>query len=138
MQLFYSPNSPYARKARIIIHELNLGSRVKEVAVTLPADAKLCVERQRLEIEPRRRDVFAQVAGTNVEARVLQGIEQFARNEVDLAQVRRSRVSARQMSVTNKWAIVCVAFDAFSCRQNDGEAGRLAEPMLGVDRYGDD
>ena len=41
MQLYYSPNSPYARKARIIIHELNLGSRVQEVAVTLPADAKL-------------------------------------------------------------------------------------------------
>ena len=41
MELYYSPNSPYARKARIIIHELNLGSRVKEVAVTLPADAKL-------------------------------------------------------------------------------------------------
>ena len=41
MQLFYSPNSPYARKARIIIHELDLESRVKQVAVTLPADAKL-------------------------------------------------------------------------------------------------
>lgn len=41
MQLFYSPNSPYARKARIIIHELDLEQRVKEVAVTLPADAKL-------------------------------------------------------------------------------------------------
>src|SRR5258707_12136772 len=41
MQLFYSPNSPYARKARIIIHELNLTSRVEEVSVSLPADAKL-------------------------------------------------------------------------------------------------
>jgi glutathione S-transferase len=41
VQLYYSPNSPYARKARIIIHELNLGPRVQEVAVTLPADAKL-------------------------------------------------------------------------------------------------
>ncbi len=41
MQLFFSPNSPYARKARIIVRELNLTSRVQEVAVTLPADAKL-------------------------------------------------------------------------------------------------
>lgn len=41
MQLFYSPNSPYARKARIIIRELDLEPRVKEVAVSLPADAKL-------------------------------------------------------------------------------------------------
>jgi glutathione S-transferase len=41
MQLFYSPNSPYARKARIIIHELNLTSRVEEMIVSLPADAKL-------------------------------------------------------------------------------------------------
>ena len=41
MQLFYSLNSPYARKARIIIRELNLEPRVKEVVVTLPADAKL-------------------------------------------------------------------------------------------------
>jgi len=41
VQLFFSPNSPYARKARIIVRELNLTSRVQEVAVTLPADAKL-------------------------------------------------------------------------------------------------
>ena len=41
MRLFTSPNSPYARKARIIIHELNLTSRVEDVIVTLPADAKL-------------------------------------------------------------------------------------------------
>ena len=40
MKLFYSVNSPYARKARIIIHELSLGSRVEEVTVSLPADAK--------------------------------------------------------------------------------------------------
>src|SRR5437868_11475770 len=41
MQLFYSPNSPYARKARIIIRELDLVSHVEEVSVSLPADAKL-------------------------------------------------------------------------------------------------
>src|SRR6185295_7285118 len=41
MQLLYSPNSPYARKARVIIHELDLKPRVEDVIVTLPADAKL-------------------------------------------------------------------------------------------------
>jgi glutathione S-transferase len=41
VELFYSPNSPYARKARIIIRELELENRVKETAVSLPADAKL-------------------------------------------------------------------------------------------------
>jgi len=41
MQLFYSANSPYARKARIIIHELDLKARVEDVIVTLPADATL-------------------------------------------------------------------------------------------------
>ena len=41
MQLFTSPNSPYARKARIIIHELGLTARVEENSVSLPADAKL-------------------------------------------------------------------------------------------------
>jgi glutathione S-transferase len=41
MKLFYSPNSPYARKARIIIHELGLSSRVEDAIVSLPADAKL-------------------------------------------------------------------------------------------------
>lgn len=40
MQLYNSPNSPYGRKARIIIHELSLQSRVEEKFVTLPADAK--------------------------------------------------------------------------------------------------
>ena len=40
MKLYYSANSPYARKARIIIHELGLGARVEAVAITLPADAK--------------------------------------------------------------------------------------------------
>jgi len=41
MELFYSPNSPYARKARIIIQELDLEPRVKQTAVALPADARL-------------------------------------------------------------------------------------------------
>lgn len=41
MKLYYSLNSPYARKARIIIHELGLKPRVEDVVVTLPADAKL-------------------------------------------------------------------------------------------------
>ena len=41
MRLFYSPNSPYARKARIIVHELGLTRRVEEMIVSLPADAKL-------------------------------------------------------------------------------------------------
>jgi glutathione S-transferase len=41
MRLFTSPNSPYARKARIIIHEVALTSRVEEMIVSLPADAKL-------------------------------------------------------------------------------------------------
>jgi glutathione S-transferase len=41
MQLFTSANSPYARKARIIIHELALTSRVEDIIVSLPADAKL-------------------------------------------------------------------------------------------------
>jgi glutathione S-transferase len=41
MELFYSPNSPYARKARIIIQELDLEPRVKQTAVALPAGARL-------------------------------------------------------------------------------------------------
>jgi len=41
MQLFTSLNSPYARKARIIIHELGLTARVEEMIVSLPADPKL-------------------------------------------------------------------------------------------------
>ncbi len=41
MQLYYSLNSPYARKARIIILELGLKARVEDVIVSLPADAKL-------------------------------------------------------------------------------------------------
>jgi glutathione S-transferase len=40
VKLYYSLNSPYARKARIIIHELGLKPRVEDVIVTLPADAK--------------------------------------------------------------------------------------------------
>ncbi len=39
MKLFYTLNSPYARKARIIILELGLSSRVEDVLITLPADA---------------------------------------------------------------------------------------------------
>ena len=41
MKLLNSPHSPYGRKARIIVHELNLQSRVEDVFVTLPADANL-------------------------------------------------------------------------------------------------
>lgn len=40
MRLYNSPNSPYGRKARIIIHELGLSSRVEERIVKLPADAE--------------------------------------------------------------------------------------------------
>ena len=57
---------------------------------------------------------------------------------MDLPQVWRPRLSARQISVPDKLAVVGVAFDPMSRRENDGEAGSLAEPMLGIDRYGDD
>ena len=40
MRLYNSPNSPYGRKARIIIHELGLGARVEHHIVKLPADAE--------------------------------------------------------------------------------------------------
>jgi glutathione S-transferase len=40
VKLYFSPNSPYARKARIIIHELGLSARVETIAISLPADAK--------------------------------------------------------------------------------------------------
>ncbi len=43
MKLFYSLNSPYARKARIIIHELGLAKHVEDVLVSLPADDKFRV-----------------------------------------------------------------------------------------------
>jgi len=99
---------------------------------------QLRVQRQRLEFEPGRRDVFAKIPGTDIEARVSLCIEQFARDEVDLPQIRRPRVSARQISVPDKFAVVGVAFDAISCPENDGEPWSLAEPVLGVDRYGDD
>jgi hypothetical protein len=102
------------------------------------ADMQLRVQRQRLEFEPGRRDVLAKIPGTDIEARVSQCIEQLARDEVNLPQVRRPRVSARQISMPDKLAVVGVAFDAISCRENDGEPWSLAEPVLGVDRYGDD
>jgi hypothetical protein len=102
------------------------------------SDVELRVQRQRLEFEPGGRDVFAEIPGTNVEARVSQCIEQFARDEVDLPQVWRSRVSARQISVPDKLAVVGVAFDPMSPRENDGELRSLAESMFGIDRYGDD
>jgi type IV secretory pathway VirB10-like protein len=59
---------------------------------------ELRVQRQRLEIEPRRRNVFAEIPGTNVEARDSQCIEQFARDEVDLPQVWSPRLSAHQIT----------------------------------------
>jgi hypothetical protein len=99
---------------------------------------ELRVQRQRLEIEPRRRNVFAEIPGANVEARLSQRIEQFALDEVDLPQVWRPRLSVRQISVPDKLAVVSVAFDSISRRENDREAGSLAEPMLGIERYGDD
>jgi glutathione S-transferase len=37
VQLYFTPNSPYARKARIIIHELALKEQVSEVVISLPA-----------------------------------------------------------------------------------------------------
>jgi hypothetical protein len=98
---------------------------------------ELRVQRQRLEIEPRRRDVFAEIPGTNVEARLSHGIEQFARDEVDLPQVWRLRLSVRQISVPDKLAVVGVPFDPISRRENEREAGSLAEPMLSIERYGD-
>ena len=63
---------------------------------------------------------------------------QFAQDEMDLPLVWRPRLSARQISVPDKLAVVGIAFDPMSRRQNDGEAGSLAELMLGIERYGDD
>jgi len=44
MKLFITPNSPYARRARIVARERGLSSRVEEVAVTLRSPANLVLE----------------------------------------------------------------------------------------------
>jgi len=103
------------------------------------AEAPSCTSgpRKTFKVEPDRRDVLAEISGIHFESGRPEHIEQFARDEVDLPQVWRPRLSARQISVPDKLAVVGVPFDPMSRRESDGEAGSLAEPMLGIECYGD-
>jgi hypothetical protein len=59
------------------------------------SDPEFGIQRQLFEIEFRRRYVFAKFAGAHLVTGGMQGLEQFRRDKVDLAQIRRPRISAR-------------------------------------------
>lgn len=90
-------------------------------------------QRKALEIEADGRDVLAEISGADVEARHPERAEQFARDEVDLAEIGRLRIAARQISVLHERSRMRIPLDAMAARQSDGKPGRLAETMPAVD-----
>jgi hypothetical protein len=111
-------------------------AKAGEPNVHRSAHVELCVERQRLEIKPSRRDFRRDPRLTSKPD--FRSIVLFAPDARARPPNRRLRLAARQISVPDKLAVVGIAFDPMSRRENDGEAGSLAEPMLGIDRHGDD
>ena len=83
------------------------------------AKPKQRAQRQAFEIKPDRRDVLAEIAGSDFESGYLERSEQLARNEVDLPEVLRPRIAARQISVPHVSSAMRIAFDAMAARQPD-------------------
>ena len=59
-----------------------VSSRVAEVA-----KPKQRAQRKAFEVEPDRRDVLAEISGAHFKSGCPEGIEQFARDEMDLPEV---------------------------------------------------
>jgi hypothetical protein len=101
------------------------------------AEPKHRAQREACEVEPDRRDVLAEISGADFESGPLERSEQFARDEVDLPEVRRLRIAASQVSVPHVSSAMRIAFDAMAAGQCNRQSRRLAEAMLVVDRHGD-
>jgi hypothetical protein len=75
----------------------------------------------------------------NVVAERPQGVEQFARYQMHLAEIGKARSPAGQIPVPNEGASVRVSFDAMLFYQDDGALRRpLAEMMPFIGRHGHD
>lgn len=101
------------------------------------AKLKYRAQRKAFEVEPDRRDVFAEISGVHFESGRPERIEQFARDEVDLPEVGRLWVPPRQITMPHKRSVMRVTFDALAARQCDRWPRRLAEAMLAVNRHSD-
>jgi len=101
------------------------------------AEMKHRAQRKALEVEPERRDIFAEISGVHFASGSPERIEQFARNEVHLPEVGCLWIPSRQVTVPHKRSVMRVTLDAMAARQCDRWSRRLAEAMLAVDRHSD-
>ena len=88
-------------------------------------------------MESDRSDVLAEVPGVDCKTQRFQETEQFAWNQMDLAEVGRLRTAARQVAVPHNASIMGIAIDASAGRQSDRLPRCLAEAMPAVDGYRD-
>jgi hypothetical protein len=73
-------------------------------------------QRKAFEIQADRRNILAEISRADVEARRPERVEQFVRDEMDLAEVGRFRIAARQVSVPYEGSVMRIAFDAIATR----------------------
>ncbi len=80
----------------------------------------------------------AELSGPYVVARLTDNREELAWNEVDLTQVRQTRVSPSIVPVPHIFAGVGVAGDAMPFHQRNAVLHRLAEAVFAVGSHCDD
>src|SRR6185503_5125274 len=77
--------------------------------------------------DAERRDIFAQLAGRNGETGLVQFIQQFRMNEMDLPQVRLVRIARDARAMFHRHTAMRVAFNAFPTDQPNRRARLFAE-----------
>lgn len=73
--------------------------------------------------------MFSPIPGLHVVARCPQITEQLGRHQMDLAKVRKSRLSLGEISMPDVPAGVGVAFDPVVFHQEDAISRRFGEPV---------
>jgi hypothetical protein len=89
-------------------------------------------ERHPLEVQAGCGDILAQVTRCDLEARFREGFKELERDQVDLSEIGYAGPAAGQITVSDKWTCVCVAFDAMAFQQHDPIPSGLAEAVTAI------
>src|SRR6201999_2047578 len=89
-------------------------------------------------IEAASEDVFAESAGSDMEAPGGEFVENFRSKEMDLAEVRLRRIGAQQVEVLDGCPLMGVAFHTFARDQANGGLRLLREAVRGAEADGFD
>jgi len=110
--------------------------QTRELDDRVVANREPTAKRQLLQSKALGRDIFAKLAGMNVEAVVPHRQQQFFADQMNLPQIGKPGMAAREIPMLYVRARMRIALDAMTFNEIDAGSNALAEMMPRIERHG--